>query len=480
MKKSAIRITAFLLVLVLVLTAWNGIFKFKYGDGIYSVKKFYEQKDNSVDVLFVGSSHAFEDFNTGTLWDEYGMAGFVLGASIQPTWNSYYYLKEALKTQTPRLIVLEGYSVALDYEYSDDQRIIKNNFGLKLSADKIESLRTSAPLERFKEFFLEYIQYHTRYRELERGDFEPDQGDPLYADWKGFGCSISTESLESIDAAAITDTRPLFEKSEEYYRRIIELAQSRDIPILIVMSPFAGITVEEQMAFNRAGEIASEYGAAFINCNNLVSDIGLDYTTDMADIGHLNFRGTPKFSRYIGAYITEHYDIPDRRGDERYSSWERDAEYIRQKIYDQELTEITDLAAYADKLRNPFYTLFISFDGEYGDVNVPDLRYVLDRIGIPSDIDGGVLCLQAGELSWKNASKNDEYYLTAGSHDFRLRSSSNSDNGAISCTITADTFTRKAVTNGINILVYDSRTDKIVDMAGLDADNGYMLTRGEE
>ena len=109
MKKSVVRIICFLLILVLCLGYANSVFKVKYGDGIYDVTKFYELEDNTVDVLFLGSSHAFEDFNTGTLWDEYGMSSFILAGSVQPMWNTYFYLKEALKTQTPKLIVLEGY-----------------------------------------------------------------------------------------------------------------------------------------------------------------------------------------------------------------------------------------------------------------------------------------------------------------------------------------------------------------------------------
>ena len=130
MKKSIIRISCFLVLLCLVLMAWNHVFKIKHVDGIYDVTKFYDLDRDTVDVLILGSSHAFEDFNTGTLWDAHGMSSYVLGGSIQPMWNTYYYLKEALKTQSPGLIVLEGFCLTFSSEYSDSSRIIKNNYGL--------------------------------------------------------------------------------------------------------------------------------------------------------------------------------------------------------------------------------------------------------------------------------------------------------------------------------------------------------------
>ena len=142
----------FIVILTVVLLYTNRVFKVKYGDGIYDVTKFYELENETVDVLILGSSHAFEDFNTGTLWSEYGMAAYVLGGSVQPMWNTYYYLKEALKTQKPQLIVLEGYTAVYESEFIDDSRIIKNNYGLKWSRDKVNSIKISAPEARWNEF----------------------------------------------------------------------------------------------------------------------------------------------------------------------------------------------------------------------------------------------------------------------------------------------------------------------------------------
>mgnify|MGYP000718372696 FL=1 len=45
--------------------------------------------------------------NTQLLWDEYGMAAYLMTGAEQPLWNSYYNLKEALKNQKPKLVVLD-------------------------------------------------------------------------------------------------------------------------------------------------------------------------------------------------------------------------------------------------------------------------------------------------------------------------------------------------------------------------------------
>ena len=128
---AALRITAFLIALLIMLNQVYKILCFKYGDGILGLKKLYEFDDDSIDVLALGSSHAFEDINTGVLFRSYGIAAYILAGSVQPYWNTYYYLAEALKTQTPRLVILEAYASTFDFDYSDHSRIIKNNLGLR-------------------------------------------------------------------------------------------------------------------------------------------------------------------------------------------------------------------------------------------------------------------------------------------------------------------------------------------------------------
>ena len=120
MKQFVKDILLFMLILFIVLSLLFHFAYPSYDDGIYDMTIFYQQKANTVDVLVLGSSHAFEGVNTGVLWDDAGISSYILAGSIQPMWNTYYYLKEALKYQTPKLIVLDVYSTIMKEDYSDD------------------------------------------------------------------------------------------------------------------------------------------------------------------------------------------------------------------------------------------------------------------------------------------------------------------------------------------------------------------------
>ena len=124
MKKSILKIVAFCMLLVSILVYVDGVLSFKFTDGIAQVSEYYELEDETVDVLILGSSQAFCNINPVVLWEDYGISSYVLAGSAQPMWNTYYYLKEALKTQTPKLIVLDAFATSYQQSYMDDSRIV--------------------------------------------------------------------------------------------------------------------------------------------------------------------------------------------------------------------------------------------------------------------------------------------------------------------------------------------------------------------
>ena len=489
--KSLIRIGIFLIILSLILVFFNSVFKFKYDGGIYKLTKFYELEDNTVDVLIVGSSHSYCGFCPGILWDEYGMTAYCMGGASQPMWNSYYFIKEALKTQKPKLIVLEVYAIAYSAEYADDINIIKNNFGFHLSDNKIDSLKVSAPEDRWSDFLLEYTHYHSRYKDISSEDFLEDKGNPYYYDWKGQTILTTKKSRKAKDISSITDSADLYPKEEEYYRKILELAKEENIPIAVVIAPWYTIAEIYQMRFNAGGIIAENAGVPFINCNLFLDEIGIDFSTDNADIaGHLNLRGSVKFTHFIGKYLSEQFDIPDHRDDPEYESWQRNADYTRQILYDWDLSEIADADELIEKTKNPNYWIFISVDG-ISSTSDEAVQEYLKKLGVTKMDERGIWFIKDGKNVWKSGIDENEKYQRTNSHDFLLRRSAiipttTSDQSIEGETVEDDhnneiiidliQYNTK-VKNGINVVIYDTLAEKIADSFGLDADAEYAVTR---
>lgn len=71
---------------------------------------FHNLPENSMDVLVLGSSHAQYSFCPAYFYEDTGLYSYVLGTGGQPLEMSYEMLKEGLKTQSPKLVILEVYT----------------------------------------------------------------------------------------------------------------------------------------------------------------------------------------------------------------------------------------------------------------------------------------------------------------------------------------------------------------------------------
>ena len=70
-------------------------------------KEFYEQEEGTIDVLLIGASDVGRGLSPITLWENYGITSFNLGTSNQSMAFSYYVIKEAIKYQDVKTIVLD-------------------------------------------------------------------------------------------------------------------------------------------------------------------------------------------------------------------------------------------------------------------------------------------------------------------------------------------------------------------------------------
>ena len=64
---NTVRVAAFLLVVVILLGIWHSWFRPKNYDGGLMMETFYEQPENSIDVLCIGSSHTFVDIKRNVI-----------------------------------------------------------------------------------------------------------------------------------------------------------------------------------------------------------------------------------------------------------------------------------------------------------------------------------------------------------------------------------------------------------------------------
>ena len=163
---------------------------------------------------------------------------------------------------------------------------------------------------------------HNRYAEVGWDDFifPPTNGDRGNT-WKGYIETDLVEAHESPFMAQSSARKKMKPRTEEYVRKIFELAQAENVPLMVVAFPNPDY-VNDQLYYNSLWAAADEYGVPYINYNDPSIDIGLDYSLDFADWQHLNVRGSIKLSMKLGQDLMERYDLTDHRGDPAYASYD--------------------------------------------------------------------------------------------------------------------------------------------------------------
>ena len=498
MKKNFFKITAFLLAVVFTFLSFYNVYSFKYLDSVFKMKMFYEQEDNTVDVLVLGSSHIYQGFNTAVLWKEYGYAAYNLCGAAQPLWNTYYYLEEALKTQNPQVIILDVFTLSYTGEYGDTSYAIKNTYGLKWSQTKIDAIKTSFDMEKAGyQYFFEVLQYHSKYSDLKKTDFYPYQANKeMYENHKGFYCYYNSAAVKEKDLTGVEVYNEISEKNEEYLRKIIELAQSKNIPLIATVIPYDADIFHEGL-YNTVQLIFDEYNVPFYNFVTDYKDVlAIDFKTDFADSQHLNHLGNTKVTHFFGDLLSANYDVPDRRGDPLYSSWDSDADVHYAQVYNTEVKKQKNLNTYAEIIGNKRYVTVITESvNDFSELSENVRKYAekfFDKLGISEDeyTAGGMWVVRDGEVEYYNECKSESFTKSVKLSRFdtafvdieerAIDEVLDEETGEITpvCVYTKKIHSNKSdqtkISHGINIYVYDTLTQSTVDALGYNYSNGKL------
>ena len=319
--------------IALFLTMFTGAFyvvdktlQFKYDDGVTTMEDFYSYPKDSIDVILLGSSHLGVNVDTNMLCNDYGIASYKLWGPVQPIWNAYYNLEDALKTQKPKVVVLEALGLAHDTEYFEYSTAVKNTMGMRWSKNKIDAIFASYQPGERQDAFFPLSQYHGRYAELNEKDFS-------YYFWEHPQSEHNTHNWDAVcpmgEPSETTEKLPMGEKQLRYFKKIVYLCRKNEIPLVVLTAPYT-IPDEERARLNTANALLKEEKIPQLDCLSDYQKYGFDFSSDFGDTaGHLNSTGSAKLTAALGEYLKENYDLPDRMGDPLFSNpIPSDADYV--------------------------------------------------------------------------------------------------------------------------------------------------------
>ncbi len=472
MKSKTLRIVCFIGCLIVLLFGINEILKYKSNDGIDQMQAFYTNEENTIDVLFMGSSHSYSNINTSLLYKDFGIAGFDLGGAEQLLWNNYFWLVEALKTQKPKVIVLEVFSTGVIKDDFQGAWMMENIYGMKPSSNYYESVKQSTMDNAFNSYILPFTRYHSKYTQISKEDFQYNEYLQTFKGFEPKWGNANTEELVKPDISYVTDQTPISEKAERYFRKYIELCQKENIPLVLVCSPYM-VTEDAQKIYNYMFSIAEQYSVPYLDFNKMYDELQLDFKTDMCEWSHLNEKGNVKYSTYLGSYLKDNYEIPDRREDEKYSTWQQAADIWTQELNEYTLIGINDAATYLDKLNNSYYTIIVT-QNQNNDISKmsDNVKNKLEVLGINiSEFKEQTTVIKDKTVLFHSSEEEYEWYTSLKKGDIIVSREKTGGEDHLTVQINGSGIMHTG--KPIIITVYDNLLNKRIAMVGLTPEDGY-------
>lgn len=467
--KKITAVILFSLISIVLLYHYNDIFIVKT---ITQNAKQYERENHDIDIFFLGTSRMYF-IPPMEIWNKYGIVSYNKVSSLQPINLTYIMMQEIVDKYKPKVIVIDALNFLLN----------KNNNNLAL-----ETINALLPLSyRFSAYenVLNTVynplditsSFHSRWKSLNQYDFISQ----TY--WKGIYNKGLFKTYKKIkyeySEDQIYDNISLSDNSINILNKIDELAKDHNVDIIFINMP-ASISLAYYKKSRVFEKYIEQFGFSYIDYNLLYDDININFDTDFSDkFSHLNLYGARKVMDHLITYIINHYDIPIRKDDPKYASWNEDYLKYERAVNKAEIKELKIFNEWYNLSNYDNYTMLISTNGDN----------VLNRL--PQDMKDKFTAF--GLNKFETDKKNQKYAAIIDDDKVFFEEISDKKveykgrmNNKVNLLVSSEN--KKATINvsgkpkaknryGINFVIYDKVNREIVDSIWLDPSNFNQIRR---
>ncbi len=254
--------------------------------------------ENSIDVLVLGSSHAQYSVNPGVIYDHSDLYTFVLGTGCQPMIMSYYYLEEALKTQSPEVVILEVFTMLPSQAvcYADGMFYVAAS---QMSGQtRIDAINEIDNAEKIQEYLYDLAITHDSWREE---GFYRRGIDGLFGYVPMQPTDFSSRYVAMVEPSE--KEVELKQKDVSALKRIVSLCEEKGIQLILMKTVFDR-TQGDVSALNQVKAISAENQVPFIDFHDLVDEMEFTFGPD-GDTWHNTIWGAEKVSKILANYLVE-------------------------------------------------------------------------------------------------------------------------------------------------------------------------------
>ena len=303
------------------------------------LKTIYSMKPNTVDVLVVGPSTSETGWNPFVAWNEYGITSLNYSFSYLPAPIIKNLITEVLKTQKPKVILINVDSLVFDNLNNEkSQKFFFYHIFPKLpfSLNKISMLTKLTKYYKLNpKTFIYSVFPITAIRKIALNDIKTNSLSLSYLRPAYFR---KNSSLAFIRAGKIKTYQVEKPAPQEYVEELLDFCKTSDIPIIFVSVPAAilftkpYVTIDIKKRYDLFFSVLQKRKINFIHANQFLTARDLKLTNeDSFDEDHLNFWGSKKYTSYVAGILAQNFNLKDKRNNPEYSFWNDAAkEYVKE------------------------------------------------------------------------------------------------------------------------------------------------------
>ena len=327
MKKNILNIIGAVLFLLSLIPIYICLTYYRKPESVdlKNITGFYGEKENTLDVVYIGGSASFVYWEPLKAYEDEGIASYLFGANSISAELYEYMVREIYTKQNPELIIID----ARAFEYRDDY--FKPNSvsyynvltGTPLNKNKIDFINENVPKylgDEPKDYIFDLNKYHSNNNLTSVKDRFNMLKQTYKNEFKGFFFVPKAERQQK-HKTKTKEQKELSKETTQILKDLIKELKKHDSKVLFIVSPYVE-TKEEKKEFNYIEEIIKESGYDFIDTNDYLKEMKIDYNTDFYNFNHTNIFGAEKYTNYLMKYLKKNYELPDRRKDKEYQDWD--------------------------------------------------------------------------------------------------------------------------------------------------------------
>lgn len=352
--KNIVNLVGFFSIFILLFCLVSNAVIVNENYSVANIKGFYEEKRNSLDVVFIGPSEFYADYSATYAWQKFGYTSYAYAVSSLPG-NLYKpILEDVLDYQSPNLVVFELNGFLQGDNYYQNCGTMHTCFdNMPFSKHKVSNIDEMVKKDERIQYNLPIIKYHNNWKvplQCAKGVAVRSIVGMNGSHMKGLvsltGCDYGN-STSQIQKLSFTDT------SKKYLEELLNTCKKKRIQnVLFVRLPHER-KIGNPKPLEQAQKVIESYGYDVLNLDDSFDETKIDPKKDFYNPDHMNILGTKKMTEYLGTYMCNKYSINTQHDSGVVRDWENSSkktdEIIREcekDLKNGELRRYSEMALY--------------------------------------------------------------------------------------------------------------------------------------